>query len=382
MKILHLANFYHSTSGGIKTYLDNKRKYFAQVGLPFRLVIPGEIDSVEQLDSEAVFYRIGANPAPFNPLYRLIWNLHAVHQIVKLEKPDILEVNDKFTLAMLSYYYRKIARSIPIVGFHHERLDVNLSLYLGDSFYVRPLHSLMMQGFCAAFDKIICASRYTAEEIEPYAPDKIEVINLGTNLDQFDAGYADPQIHNRYAGSADILLLYVGRLAKEKNLGLLPQMMEYLEQWGMKARLVVAGVGIDAAILTDSGRKDIDLIGFIKDRQKLAKLLASADALVFPSVNEPYGLVPLEALASGLPVVCPDRGGVLEYSDSEAVRSVEPTAENFAEAVIDIVNNGRDKLRGTARKHAEKFTWETTFERQISLCENMINSGAVRPNSR
>lgn len=382
MKILHLANFYHSTSGGIKTYLDNKRKYFAQVGLPFRLVIPGEIDSVEQHDSAAVFYRVGANPAPFNPLYRLIWNLHAVHQIVKLEKPDILEVNDKFTLALLSYYYRKIAKSIPIVGFHHERLDVNLSLYLGNHFLVRQLHSLMMQGFCAAFDKIICASRFTAEEIEPYAPDKIEVINLGTNLDQFDADYADPQIHSRYAVDAEVLLLYVGRLAKEKNLGLLPLMMKYLEQRGVKARLVVAGVGVDAAILSESGRDDISLIGFIKDRKKLARLLASADAMVFPSVNEPYGLVPLEALASGLPVVCPDRGGVLEYSDSEAVRSVAPTPESFADAVIDLVNNGRDKLRVTARKHAEKFTWENTFEKQISLCEKMINHDADRANSR
>ena len=377
MKILHLANFYHEKSGGIKTYLDNKRDHFVSNGFPFRLIIPGEIDSVEQSESDdVVVYRICSSPAPLNPLYRMIWDLVTVHKIAKHENPDLIEINDKYTLAAVSYFYRKIAKKkIPLVGFHHERLDENLSIYAKDMERFPFLHKLMMEIICACFDRIICASRYTAEEIEPIAPDKIKIINLGTNVELFGPKHADESLRNKLLNGADRLLLYVGRLAREKNLSLLPPMMELLEAQGINARLVVAGIGVDEHILTESGRNDIELIGFISDRNEMARLLASADALVFPTLKEPFGLVPLEALASGLPVVCSDQGGVLEYCDTEAVRSLTPKPENFAGALIDIFANPKERLQEIAVTHAANFSWHKTFEKQLTFYENLIADG-------
>ncbi len=135
-------------------------------------------------------------------------------------------------------------------------------------------------------------------------------------------------------------------------------------------------------MLTEAGHGDIDLIGYIGDRQALARLYASADVFVFPSAQEPYGLVPLEALASGLPVVCPNSGGVLEYSESEAVRSVPPTPEDFAGAVLDFMGQDREELRRLARQQAERFPWEQTFERQLRVYEEMIRIGVTRPTRR
>lgn len=376
---MHLANFYHAKSGGIKTYLDKKRDYFKSIGLPFRMIIPDEQDNVEEQEGDSVIYRIGSREAPLNPLYKIIWNLPAVHQIIKREKPDLIEVNDKFTLAGLALIYRKLVKlPYTTAGFHHERFDTNLFIYWKDSKLVSKLANLFMQVVSACFDKIICASRYTAEEIEPIAPDKIEVINLGTDIDVFHPDLASPLTHKLYAKGADKLLVYVGRLAKEKNLGILPPMMQMLQERGINARLVVAGVGQDENILTDSGRKDINLIGFVSDRDEMAKILASADAMVFPSEKEPYGLVPLEALSSGLPVVCSDQGGVLEYSNCEAVRSVRPTARNFADAVEELLSIDRDTLRKTARSHAVNFSWQNTFEKQLELYKRMITNGNGR----
>ena len=379
MKILHLANFYHPKSGGIKTYLDAKRRFFEDRGLPFRLVVPDEMDGIERAAPDTVVYRLGSPRAPFNSLYRIIVNLGTLHGIVRREKPDMLEVNDKFTLAALSFFYRKVQKRLPIAGFHHERLDVNMSLYFPGNKLLRTLGGLYMQVVAAAFDRVICASRYTAGEIEPIAPDKIEILNLGIDLENFNPGLADNELRGRYANGDELLLLYVGRIAREKNIGLLPEAMEELHRRGAKARLLVAGVGELENELAGNSNGHIEMLGHIGDRDLLAGLYASADAFVFPSVNEPYGLVPLEALASGLPVVCPNRGGVTEYSDSPAVRSVQPSPEEFADAILSLASEDREQLRRSARAQAERFSWENTFERQMEIYRDMVRIGVTRP---
>ena len=379
MKILNIANFYHPKSGGIKTYLDAKRRYFEERGLPFRLVIPAEIDGIERSAPDTVIYRLGSPRAPFSNLYRMIVNLGTLHKIVKAERPDLLEINDKFTLMALSFFYRKVQKRLPTAGFHHERLDINVSLYFHGNRLMVRLARLYMEIFSAAFDKIICASSFTAEEIEPIAPDKIEILNLGIDLDSFRPERADDDLRLRFSRGADLLLLYVGRIAREKNIMLLPRVMEELRRRKVRARLVVAGVGELEAELREAGEEDIDLVGYITDRELLAGLYASADVFVFPSLHEPYGLVPLEALAAGLPVVCPDSGGVTEYSDSQAVRSVNPEPKSFADAILDLSNGRREELRRLARTQAERFPWERTFDKQMRLYEAMIRTGVTRP---
>jgi len=375
LKILHLANFYHPKSGGIKTYLDAKERYFEEHGLPFRLVIPDEQDGIERREPDTVIYRIGSPRAPLNNIYRLIVNLGVLHKIVKLEEPDLLEVNDKFTLMALSFFYRKIQKRLPTVGFHHERLDMNLSTYFGDNPLLLKFANLYMQVVSAAFDKIICASRFTAAEIEPIAADKIVLLNLGIDLENFRPGKADDAVRERFAGGSDPVLLYVGRIAREKNIMLLPEVLTRLEQRGVNAKLVVAGVGELADSLKEAGGERIKLAGYISDKELLASLYASADVFVFPSLREPYGLVPLEALAAGLPVVCPNQGGVTEYSDSPAVRAVEPTAEAFADAIVELTNGDRARLRKLARQQAERFPWDATFDKQMAVYEEMIRIG-------
>jgi glycosyltransferase involved in cell wall biosynthesis len=158
--------------------------------------------------------------------------------------------------------------------------------------------------------------------------------------------------------------------------------MDLLGERGVNARLVVAGVGELEGEVKRAGGDRIDLLGYISDRDLLARLYAVSDVFVFPSKHEPYGLVPLEALAAGLPVVCPDSGGVTEYSDSPAVRSVKPEAEVFADAIQELAGADREELRALARSQAERFPWERTFERQLALYEEMVRIGVTRPTRR
>jgi alpha-1,6-mannosyltransferase len=168
-------------------------------------------------------------------------------------------------------------------------------------------------------------------------------------------------------------LLYVGRLAKEKNIKLLPKVIDRLSEMGVKAKLLVAGTGPEEDVLRRIPEEKRIMAGYVHDRETLCKLKATADVLLFPSLREPFGLTPLEALASGCPVVAVDEGGPTEYSGSPAIRTVPGTAEAFATEVVDILKDDSNELRKEARKHARKYSWENTFEKQLALYRKLLN---------
>ena len=80
----------------------------------------------------------------------------------------------------------------------------------------------------------------------------------------------------------------------------------------------------------------VHFLGQIVDRSRLAKIYANCDALIHPNPREPFGIAPLEAMASGLPVVAPRFGGVLSYANEDNSWLAEPSGESFADAVRQV----------------------------------------------
>src|SRR5262249_35787059 len=115
------------------------------------------------------------------------------------------------------------------------------------------------------------------------------------------------------------LLLYAGGISPEKNVKLLMDLMRELrtdEQ--QQFHLAIAGDGPALGDLRKQARLKtpgvITFLGHITDKFELASLYANADAFVHTNPNEPFGIAPLEALASGLPLVAPNAGGVVSYA--------------------------------------------------------------------
>jgi hypothetical protein len=101
-------------------------------------------------------------------------------------------------------------------------------------------------------------------------------------------------------------------------------------------------------------------LGHIKDPLRLADLLAKSDAFVHPNPREPFGIGPLEAMASGLPLVAPNCGGVTSYANSENAWLVPPDAVSFAAAIEDVfVNDSRTERVQNALRAARQFGWES-----------------------
>jgi alpha-1,6-mannosyltransferase len=169
-------------------------------------------------------------------------------------------------------------------------------------------------------------------------------------------------------------LLYAGRLAREKNLTLLIQMMaELARDPEFDYRLLIAGSGTLRRELEQQAAGlapwRVSFLGHISSRDDLAVLYANADVFVHPNPSEPFGIAPLEAMASGLPLVAPAAGGVTAYAHVGNCWLAPPEPAAFAKAVRALQGNPEDRIArvAAARETAKRFAWPSVCSSFLDL---------------
>jgi glycosyltransferase involved in cell wall biosynthesis len=173
------------------------------------------------------------------------------------------------------------------------------------------------------------------------------------------------------------MLLYAGRISPEKNIGLLIDTMKILSKDPRHDyRLLIAGAGPQSEWLREQGEKfapgKMILLGHL-DKDTLANYYANADVFVHPNPKEPFGIAPLEAMASGVATVAPNAGGILSYATNENAWLVEPDGEKFASAVREIVSDPelRDKKIAKALSTARENTREASTDRLFATYDKI-----------
>jgi glycosyltransferase involved in cell wall biosynthesis len=352
-----------------------------------RLIVPGETEEVKIVNDYAKIYYIPAKKSPaFDKRYRIImpWQYMPsgtqIRKILMDEMPDMIEITDKYTLSMFGAMVRrgkfKQLKRPMLVHFSCERMDDNIASFIkGGKISEWFARSVMGNYNFPSFDFHIANSPYTAEEFyrstqrktNPYRQDwslnlnwrffrspripieeRIHICPRGVDAEQFSPDRKSPKTRQEMiekAGIPDnsIILLYAGRISPEKNVGLLPDFMELLaKETDKDYRLLVAGAGPQEEWLQEQTDKRIPnkiiQLGHL-DKETLANYYATADVFVHPNPKEPFGIAPLEAMASGTPTVVPNAGGLLFYATEENTWLVEPTAKNFANAIKEIIND-------------------------------------------
>jgi len=394
---LHVTNAYHPSSGGIRTFytalLDAANRERRRVCL----VVPGPEDKVEEVGAFARIYFVRAPFAPvFDRRYRLILPLHFIPglrgllvRILERERPDLVEICDKYSLPYLAAMLRKRWHSrVPrpvLAGLTCERFDDNMAAYCSSSrparaftrWYVRNIYG-------PPFDVHIAVSKYTAGELRAALPDRpegfIRVAPMGVHAENFGPEWRSDALREqllRRAGGTErsTLLFYAGRISPEKNIELLLDMLRILTADGdVDYRLVLAGDGPSASRIARLAREGplngrVWLCGNL-DRETLASYYASADIFVHPNPREPFGIGPLEAMSSRVPVVIPAAGGVLEYGTSNNSWLAEPTGPAFADAVRSARRGDPARLIA-ARETAHRFRWLEVTRRYFDLYDDI-----------
>jgi alpha-1,6-mannosyltransferase len=394
LKTLHLTNAWHAASGGIGTFYKALFAAANRNGFPMRLVVPGDSTRIERAGQFGLIYYLKASLAPLDRNYRMLYPQRfliprsAIQRILNEENPDLIEISEKYTLPYLGGLLRTgrlpgVRIRPAVIGASHERMDENVAAWFSDSAVARRFSRWYMKSiYFPMFDHHLTFSAWTAGELMEAARGHkvrrgIWVSPMGVDCAQFtpERRSADKRcdlLRRLGADAGATILLYAGRLSPEKNLTLLLDMMKRLDP--RLFRLCIAGSGPLAPEIAAKNVAGVTCIGHIAGRDALADLFANADIFVHPNPREPFGIAPLEAMASGLAVMAPASGGVISYANETNAWLLHPDADSFASAAVNIRANPamRERVAKAARLTAEQHRWEMVTDRLLHLYREIV----------
>jgi alpha-1,6-mannosyltransferase len=204
------------------------------------------------------------------------------------------------------------------------------------------------------FDRVLAPSQVMADKLRSLGIGNVHVQRLGVDLDTFNPQLRDLNLRAELGIADDArLLIFAGRGSKEKNL---PVLLDCMKRLGRHYHLLLVGSYMPANV-----PNNVTVIDRFCPAHQLARLLASADALVHAGDQETFGLVVLEAMASGIPVVAAAAGAFPEIVRDDCGALCTPNDSlAMARAVRELFSRGVGEMGLQARRHVEqKYAWDT-----------------------
>jgi alpha-1,6-mannosyltransferase len=357
-RLVDTTMLYAPKSGGVKRYLTAKRGWFAKARPHIRhtLVVPGPRHAYDGNGRLSIY----AAPLPFADGYRFPLGKTAWMKRLMRQRPTLIEAGDPYTPGIAAQRAGE-ALGVPVIGFCHTDVGALAALHFGE-WAEKPIRRHWGEIY-RRFDRAVAPSRFIAGRLAEAGVDDPIALPLGVDVDAFRPDGADPVGLRRRLGlsSRERLLIFAGRPAREKRVDVL---VEAVERLGDPYVLILVG----ARAATPSPGRVIEL-PYETDPAKLAALMASCDAFVHANDGEPFGLIVLEAMACGLPVVGVAAGGVGESVDHAVGElAVRSTSRDFADAIEALFERDLAPLGRAARLRAcERHGWDAVFRRLSAI---------------
>ncbi|MBW4454106.1 MAG: glycosyltransferase family 1 protein [Nostoc indistinguendum CM1-VF10] len=322
----------------------------------------------------AKVYGVTGFPLPLYPELKMALPRPAIGYALEEFKPDIIHVVNPAVLGLSGIFYSKILK-IPLVASYHTHLPQYLQHYgLGmlEGFLWELLKGAHNQ---AALN--LCTSTAMVEELTAHGIERVDLWQRGVDTELFHPDLASVEMRSRLSKNhpQSPLLLYVGRLSAEKEIERIKPILEAIPE----ARLALVGDGPHReALQKHFAGTNTYFVGYLMG-QELGSAFASADAFIFPSRTETLGLVLLEAMASGCPVVAARSGGIPDIvTDGVNGYLFEPTADvqGAIAATVRLLEQKqqRDIIRQNARREAEIWGWQSATRQLVDYYQKVIFS--------
>ena len=386
LKICDLTQFYSPVSGGVRRYIEQKSAYLRRhrPDCQHIVIVPGETTGWTG-DEHVRIYTIASPLLSRTSRYRALTKLHLIEEVLEKERPDIIESGDPYQVA-----WKAIASGrgldIPVVGFYHSHFPEayirTITKYFG------PLAVSITDEICRKyvvtlynhFERTFVPSPVLAQLLGSWGVERLKTVDLGVDADVFVPDIDDRSATRDRLGipQSARLLLYVGRLAPEKNVRTLIEAYTILiEKHPGVYHLLCLGDGTQRSLLLELQKKTpcLHWHPFCSNSMELASIYRAADLFVHPGVQETFGLVALESQASGTPVVG-IKGSYMDriiFTDQKHWASTNSPAA-LAEAIEGKFTNDLRATGLLASDEARKrYSWQTVFNRLIDVYTDVVD---------
>jgi alpha-1,6-mannosyltransferase len=365
---MHLADitmFYAAEGGGVSTYLNAKARWLARRSRIRHTIFSSNVHTSGGMPA---LVNIPSIAFPGINGYRMPVSVSATARLLGEAAPDLVEAGDAGHCAWAALRMQQ-RRAIPAVAFYHSDLPQLVGSRFGE-LSSRGVHKYLAHLY-RQFDMVLAPSRLMVQQLAAMGvADAIhQPLGIDSTVFKPQRRVETLREHLRLPGNTR-LLVYAGRFTAEKKLDVL---IEAVRRLGRPYHLVLVGGGAELPRYPQ-----ISHIPFKRDQRQLARLLASCDLLVHPGDCETFGLIVLEAMACGLPVVGTSGGGVAELVDEQTGTLAQPNnAASLAEAIDATFARDLRRLGANARRKAqEHYDWNQILPQLVARYGSLLASHA------
>jgi alpha-1,6-mannosyltransferase len=366
MHLVDTTMFYAAEGGGVGRYLAAKHDWLARHStIRHTILAPGTRDAIERRDLITV-----RSPAlPGLQGYRFPLRLTRWTEALIALGPDVIEAGDPYLPAWAAV--RAAHRlGVPAVGFYHSDLVRLIGSRAGR--WVEPTVARYVRNLYQRFDLVIAPSRYVYRKLQALGLTRLTCRPLGVDVALFHPRHRDEKLRAQLGLPPDTrLAIFAGRFAREKNLLAL---LEAFRKLGPRYHLLLVGSGMELP-----AQDNATILPYQRNVQALSRLMASSDLLVHAGDQETFGLIVLEAMACGRPVVAANSGGLAELvTPATGMLAAPRDADSIAQAVAAAYDNDIEHMGRMARAHVEQtYSWDVVMRGLLACYASLTNTQPV-----
>ncbi len=379
MRIVDVCAFYSPQGGGVKTYVERKLAAAKPGEQEVVILAPGRQDAIVRREPGGFIQTVKAPVFPLDRRYRYFQDEPALHAALDALAPDVVEVSSPWgSPAMVARWAGTVPRALimhadPLSAYAYRwfsSVATRETIDKGFDWFWRHLRKLDR-----SFEMIVSASPSLSARLVEGGLTGVHTIPMGVERGLFSPARRDEALRARLLercgfGPDATLLLALGRHASEKRW---PMVFDAVTVAGYTRPigLVLFGDGRDRARVVRAAAHNphIHLAAPVSDREAIATILASGDALVHGCEAETFCMVAAEAKASGLPLIVPDEGGASDqFVPGQGERYRARNGADLAETIGRFVDGDMAGTRARAAAHAgEVPTFDDHFAALFAL---------------
>jgi glycogen(starch) synthase len=386
MKIGNLTwEFPPRVVGGIARHCEGLAKALVQQGHDvhlFTLDFPGS-PSYEEMDGIKIYRAATELGHPNFLTWVLLFNHFLGKKMAEVSQSvdfDVMHVHD-WLAAFAGISFKHYLQKPMVLTVHSTEIGRAQGLHSPDSFSIDGIE------WWATYeaDKVIVCSQSMKSEICGHFNlpwDKVDVIPNAIDAAQYQTSADRGQVRKRYGvGWGEKMILSVGRLVPQKGIEYFIRAIPSIASRYPEAKFIIVGEGwsrdfLEAEALSTGHRSKIQFTGFAPDKEVI-DLMTSADVLVVPSVYEPFGIVALEGMATGVPVVASQVGGLSEVIEHDHTGIfVYPRSPNSIAWGVDRILSDPDHARWLGENAKDKlhkaYSWEAVAMKTEEVYRKLV----------